>query len=110
MSACACAQLTRNESALTVRQCTAVNPHVLALVAASLRLDRNHSPRKKARARPDRRAASAAASGARRGEKAAAGFWGEGDYVEGDTTSSSDDDVDGGDDWDAEELAEGDGW
>ena len=27
-------QLTRNEAALTVRQCTAVNPHVLALVAA----------------------------------------------------------------------------
>ncbi len=31
---CPPAQLTRNEAALTVRQTTAVNPHVLALVAA----------------------------------------------------------------------------
>ncbi len=31
-------QVTRNESVLAVRQCTAVNPHVLPLVAASLRV------------------------------------------------------------------------
>lgn len=31
-----CDQVTRNESVLAVRQCTAVNPHVLALVAARL--------------------------------------------------------------------------
>lgn len=31
-------QVTRNESVLAVRQCTAVNPHVLLLVAASLRV------------------------------------------------------------------------
>ena len=37
-------QLTRNESVLSVRQTTAVNPHVLALVAASLRLDRRLTP------------------------------------------------------------------
>lgn len=37
-------QVTRNESVLAVRQCTAVNPHVLALVAARLQWgDRDES-------------------------------------------------------------------
>lgn len=31
-------QVTRTESVLAVRQCTAVNPHVLPLVAAELRV------------------------------------------------------------------------
>ena len=31
-------QVTRTESVLAVRQCTAVNPHVLPLVAAQLRV------------------------------------------------------------------------
>lgn len=31
-------QVTRNESVLAVRQCTAVNPHVLPLVAANVRV------------------------------------------------------------------------
>lgn len=33
-----CAQVTRNESQLTVRQSTAVNPHVIPLVAAKLQI------------------------------------------------------------------------
>lgn len=33
-----CAQVTRNESQLTVRQSTAVNPHVIPLVAAKIQI------------------------------------------------------------------------
>ena len=33
-----CTQVTRNESQLTVRQSTAVNPHVIPLVAAKLQV------------------------------------------------------------------------